>query len=90
MSKYRPRNVILATTPNESVSKRLALVWGVYPTLIPDYESLDSVITNSVQTLLRRKLLRDGEKVVITAGLPLQKAGTTNMVLVREVGRKVI
>jgi pyruvate kinase len=85
VSKYRPRIPVYATTPNERVRRRLGLVWGVFPLKIPDCNDTDTLISESVKAFEKLGLVRMGDNVVITAGIPVGVAGTTNMVLVREV-----
>ena len=44
VSKYRPRSAIIAVTPYERVVRRLAMVWGVYPILVPRTSNIDSML----------------------------------------------
>lgn len=85
VSKYRPKTPIYATTPLETVRHKLGLVWGAFPLKIPDCMDTDALIDESVKAFGKLELVRPGDRVVITAGIPMGVAGSTNMILVREV-----
>jgi pyruvate kinase len=85
IAKYRPRTPILAPTPDAAVAARLALVWGVEPLLVPQFETTDEMIQKSVDAAKARGLARAGDLVVITAGVPIGGEGRTNMVKVHVV-----
>jgi len=79
VSKYRPNAMLVGTTPDPRTYFRLALVWGVLPVLIHKTNSTDEMIEKSVQTIVDGNLIRRGERVIITAGIPWGHAGTTNL-----------
>ncbi|HHV71524.1 MAG TPA: pyruvate kinase [Clostridia bacterium] len=86
VSKYRPKALIIASTPHEEVVRQLRLVWGVYPLLGVETGSTDEMIDNSVNAALKADLIKQGDLVVITAGLPANVTGTTNLLKVHTVG----
>ncbi len=86
VSKFRPECPIIATTPCERVMRKLALVWGVYPVLSQDSNSTDEIIDVSVQDALSQGLIKEGDLVVITAGIPVGVSGSTNLIKVHIVG----
>ncbi len=86
VSKYRPQSVIVAVTPNERTQRRLLLQWGVCPIMGPSSQDSDQMVTNSVASALFSNLVKDGDLVVITAGVPVGTTGTTNMIRVHSVG----
>jgi pyruvate kinase len=90
ISKFRPRAPIIAVTTNESVLRKLSLVWGVIPMLSRQSESTDEVIELSVKTALDAGLVKEGDLVVITAGIPVGVAGTTNMIKVHTIGKVLL
>ncbi len=85
VSKYRPRTPILAPTPDPKVAARLALVWGVEPLLVPQFDTTDEMMAQAVDAAKRRGLVRAGDVVVITAGVPIGGVGRTNMLKVHVV-----
>jgi len=78
VSSFRPPVPILALTDNPRTYNQLALVWGVIPVLCPKGSSYDVMLSCARENALSRGLAREGERVVLTAGLPLHTAGTTN------------
>lgn len=86
ISKYRPNCPIIAVTHHEQVRRKLALVWGVYPLLSESAESTDEVLEASVNAAVQSGMIKHGDLVVITAGVPVREPGTTNMLKVHVVG----
>lgn len=82
VSKHRPRSRIIAATPDEGVARRLNLVWGVTPLLVKRSQGTDQMIEEAVTTTVKAGLVREGEMVVITAGVPTGVPGTTNLLKV--------
>ncbi len=85
VAKYRPATPILAPTPDPRVAARLALVWGVEPLLVPQFDTTDEMIARAVAAAKERGLVHAGDVVVITAGVPIGGAGRTNMLKVHVV-----
>lgn len=86
VSKYRPKAPIVAATPNKKVSRELNLSFGVYPVIVEPTDSTDEMIQHSVDRALEAGLIGSGDLVVITAGIPVGVAGTTNLIKVHVVG----
>lgn len=86
VAKHRPQAPIVAATANVATLRRLALVWGVYPLLAPRGRNSDELIVNAIDRALRAGLVRRGERVVVTAGVP-PGPGRTNLIKVEVVGR---
>ena len=85
VSSFRPPVPILALTDSKSTYNQLALVWGVIPILCPEALSYDEMVEYARQTAIARDLARPGQRVVLTAGLPLHTPGTTNTLRVEVV-----
>jgi pyruvate kinase len=85
VSMYRPRTPIVAVTPAEVTFRRLALVWGVTPRMIDAVGTTDEVMDASVQSAMAAGFVKAGDRVVLTAGVPIFVAGTTNLIRVRVV-----
>ncbi len=82
VSKFRPSSQIIAVTTSERVRRQLALSWGVYSITMDEMESTDDIINVSVMNALKEKYIEPGDLVVITAGVPVGVAGTTNLIKV--------
>ncbi len=82
VAKYRPVIPIIAPTPVPETRRRLALVWGVYSLLVRKFTTTDEMIATTVQAALDEGLVKKGDLVVITAGVPMGGPGRTNMIKV--------
>jgi len=80
VAKYRPQRPILAPTPLVETYRRLSLIWGVVPVLGEDIKNTDEVIDQAFKLALESGLFKRGQKVVITAGVPIGVPGTTNFI----------
>ncbi|MGD1821790.1 MAG: pyruvate kinase [Pleomorphochaeta sp.] len=85
ISKYRPGVPIIAYTPFAQTAQRLALSWGVTPMLIPHLSSLDDLLEMAPKYLQTLGYIKEGDKIVITAGVPVGSPGRTNMIKVVEI-----
>ena len=86
VSRYRPQAVIVAVTPKEKFVRRMLLLWGVMPVFVPQSHSTDEMVSNAIEGALRSGWVKNGDLVVITAGVPVGTTGTTNMIRVHTVG----
>ena len=85
VSKHRPRQPILAVTASETVARRLVLAWGVLPVTGPYLRSLEQVFEQARRVALETGVASKGDLVVITAGIPLAVAGSTNLLKVHAI-----
>jgi len=85
VSSHRPGVPILALTDVERTYNQLALVWGVIPILVPPTDNYESMLANARRALLERSLAREGDKVIVTAGVPFDVPGTTNLLKIETV-----
>ena len=88
IARHRPEVPIYAFTDNTRIVRRLALLWGTDAFAIPFQSYTDDGISAVHLGLLRRGLAEPGDRVVITAGLPLPAKGLTNMVHVSTIGEE--
>jgi len=86
VAKYKSECPVIAVTPDEKVARSLALSWGVYPIVAEKVESTDELIVKSVQKAKEYNFVKDGDLVVVAAGIQVQLAGSTNMLKVHVVG----
>jgi pyruvate kinase len=82
VARYRPRGPILAPTPQAEVYRRLALVWGVTPLLTRSQLTTDELLDGALGAALASTRVQRGDTVVITAGVPVGRPGTTNVIKV--------
>lgn len=86
ISKFRPKTPIIAATTSKSTMRKLSLDWGVYPVLTPKSEDTDDVINNSISAAMDGGYIKEGDLVVITAGIPVGISGSTNLIKVQTIG----
>ncbi len=87
VSKYRPSVPILAITTSETICRRINLYWGVMPVVIQAASSTDEMITKAEDAAILKGGLKHGDNIVITGGIPVGKAGTTNMMKIHKITR---
>tara|TARA_B110000003_G_scaffold275051_1_gene316601 strand:+ start:2760 stop:4187 length:1428 start_codon:yes stop_codon:yes gene_type:complete len=85
VSRVRPSQTILTITPIIQTARKLSLAWGVLCFLQKDETDLEHMIKLTKKTVKKSGLAVIGDKVVITAGLPLKVEGTTNLIRVTTV-----
>ena len=86
LSRLRPRMPIYAFLSDKKLFNQLALNWGVRPFLHSGTGTrLDAVVDEAIAICKKEKLLSEGDKVVIVAGLPLAQQGSTNMIRVETI-----
>ncbi len=86
VSKHRPMMSIIAPTPFERVARRMSLYWGVTPVILKPGKTTDDMITSVERIMLMEKLAKAHDLIVITAGVPIGVAGSTNMMKIHRVG----
>ena len=79
VSKFRPKEMIIAATPSLKTYHQLALSWGVSPVLTSKQHSEEALIDDAIYRAKSETLLKKGDTVVVTAGVPLDVPGTTNL-----------
>src|SRR5699024_5148952 len=89
ISKYRPEAPIVAVTFSKRVLRRLTLSWVVHQVLSIEVHSTDELLETAVQKGLETGLFTQGNKVVITAGVPVGVSGTTNLMKVHVIGNVI-
>ncbi len=86
ISKYRPGAPIIAVTSSDRPARKLSLVWGVQPIVGTSVESTDELLEKAVDESLKHGYVKHGDLVVITAGVPVGQAGSTNLMKVHVIG----
>ena len=85
VSKFRPNQPIVAATPELKTFHQLALSWGVLPVLSLRQTDTDTLFVHAIDCAKQLELAKRGDKAVITAGVPLNLSGTTNLLKVQVV-----
>ena len=82
VSKFRPDQPIIAATPERKTFHQLSLSWGVLPVMSLCQNDSETLFLHAIDCAKQLGLANPGEKAVITAGVPLNLAGTTNLLKV--------
>jgi pyruvate kinase len=85
MSKARPKVPILAFTPEKKTHRRMALLWGVVPNLVPMSNSVEEMIERVREACLATGIVRSGEQIVLVASLPIGAMGPPNFTLLHTI-----
>ncbi|MFC4304800.1 pyruvate kinase [Cohnella boryungensis] len=86
ISKYKPKSHIIAVTPVEQVLRRMQLVWGAIPVKGVAATTTDEMFEIAVKGAMESGLVRLGDTIIITAGVPVGRSGTTNLIKIHNVG----
>jgi pyruvate kinase len=87
VSKYRPGAAIVGLTPRPETLRRMAVLWGVTPVLVPRRSSTDAMIEAADRVLQERGLAVRGDKVAMVAGVPPNRDQATNLLKLHVVGQ---
>lgn len=82
VSKFRPHEPIVAATPESKTFHQLSLSWGVYPVLALNQSNEESLFVHAVDCAKQIDVVKKGDCVVITAGVPVNTTGNTNLLKV--------
>ena len=82
ISQCRPECPIVAVTSDVVVARQLAFSWGVYPVVADKMVSTDEMLEKSVQIAKANEFVKDGDTVVLAAGVPVNEVGATNLLKV--------
>ena len=85
VASHRPSVPILALTDEPRVCRQLSLVWGVVPRLVPTARGYDHMVAMALREALDLGLVTKGDRVLVTAGVPFDVPGTTNLLKVETV-----
>jgi pyruvate kinase len=86
VSKHRPRMSIIAPTPFDTVARKMSLYWGVIPILLKSKRTTDDMIASVERAMLFKRLAKHHDLIVITAGVPIGVAGSTNLMKIHRIG----
>jgi len=86
IARERPQPPVLALTPNRNTARKLTLVWGVHPVVTKDASDLDDMVKRACKFSNREGFSKEGDRVIIVAGVPFGTPGATNMVRIAFAG----
>lgn len=89
VSKYRPSVPIFAAATRPEILRRLRLYWGVVAIKIARFRNTDEMIILAEKSLLNEKKIKKGDLVILVAGVPVGRPGTTNLIKVHRIGEAV-
>lgn len=90
ISKYRPQMPIVGCTTQMATYRHLCMSWGVVPVLCEEQNTEDGLFKHAIARAKEYDVVKDGDLVVITAGVPLGIPGTTNLLKVQTVGDVIL
>lgn len=79
LARERPAPPVLALTPNKDAARRLCLVWGVHPVVTKDAQDVEDMAKRACKFASREGLAKEGDRIIIVAGVPFGTPGATNM-----------
>ncbi|NJL92220.1 MAG: pyruvate kinase [Anaerolineae bacterium] len=86
VARERPQTPIVCVTPNRATFQRMSLVWGVFPVMVEEFNTIDDMIRIITATLTNEGMVSTGDRVLIIAGVPFGAGGQTNMVKIQTIG----
>ena len=86
IARERPNMAILAVTPIIHTARKLCLAWGTHCVLTEDAKSVDEMFVRAGEIAMSEGFAKPGEKILITAGVPVGTPGTTNMIRIATIG----
>ncbi len=87
VARERPDTPVIALTPIASTARRLALGWGLHCVLTADAQDLDDMVARACRIAYAEGFAQPGQRIIITAGVPLGTPGATNMLRIAYIGK---
>jgi pyruvate kinase len=85
VTRYRPSTPILGLTPNPQTQRQLTLSWGVTPVLVAPFSDADEIFKLARRWTAEHGLTKPGDRLIVTAGVPVGTPGVTNLLKVVEI-----
>jgi len=90
VARERPRPPIVALSPNLATGRRLAVVWGVHCVVTEDAHDVDDMVDRACRIAFKEGFARQGQRVIVVAGVPFGTPGATNMLRIAYVGAEAV
>ncbi|MCY6379267.1 pyruvate kinase [Hoeflea prorocentri] len=85
-SRERPQVPIIALSPVIQTARRLSVVWGLHCVVTEDARDLDDMVDRACRIAFREEFGKPGDRLIISAGVPLGTPGATNMLRIAYIG----
>ncbi|MEX3010354.1 pyruvate kinase [Hoeflea sp. TYP-13] len=85
-SRERPQVPIIALSPVIQTARRLSVIWGLHCVVTEDARDLDDMVDRACRIAFREEFAKPGDRVIISAGVPLGTPGATNMLRIAYIG----
>ena len=85
VARMRPDVTLIGLTTNTKVARQNALTWGTFMDVVDEISSSTEMVDRACRVAKNRKILKNGEKIIITAGVPFGKVGTTNTLRIAKI-----
>lgn len=88
IARERPNSTVIALTPNAATARRLTLVWGVHSVVTKDASDIDDMAFRACKFSVREGFAKEGDRLIVVAGVPFGTPGATNMVRIAFVAKE--
>lgn len=85
IARYKPQQPVVVLTPYEHVVRQTQLIFGCYPILSKSFTGSTQLINNIGPKLISSGVAKKGDKIVVTAGVPFGRPGSTNMLMILKI-----
>ncbi|MCD1263047.1 pyruvate kinase [Shinella sp. AETb1-6] len=85
-ARERPEVPVLALSPVIETARRLSVVWGLHCVVTGDAEDLDDMVNRACRIVVAEEFGKPGDRIIISAGVPLRTPGATNMLRIAYIG----
>lgn len=85
-ARERPMLPIIGLSPIVETARRMSLAWGIHCVVTEDAADLDDMVDRACRIAYREEFVRPGDRIIITAGVPLGTPGSTNMIRIAYIG----
>lgn len=85
-ARERPQTPIIALSPVLGTARKLALVWGLHCVVTDDASNLEEMVDRACRIAAREEFAKPGDRIIVTAGVPLGTPGATNMLRIAYIG----
>ncbi|MDA7425169.1 pyruvate kinase [Thalassococcus lentus] len=90
VARERPRVPIIAMTSSRGVARRLSLTWGTLCVMTGELERFKQAVVNAARAARKNELADENDQIVVTAGVPFNQPGTTNILRVAPCDERLI
>jgi pyruvate kinase len=85
-ARERPQPRLVGLTPDLRTARRMALVWGLHPVCSEDASDVDDMVERATSVVQQEEVAKTDDKILIVAGVPFGRPGSTNMLRIADVG----